>query len=65
MLLSVISDTFYEEFFGGPDKMPTQAPDVKKSVRALPLAVKKLRPKNISFCRWVPFINKNNFSSVI
>jgi hypothetical protein len=53
----VIADTFYEELFSGPDGMTTQAPDVKKSVRALHLAVKKLRSKNIPFRRWVPFIH--------
>ena len=53
----VIADTFYEELFRGPDGRPTQEPDVKKSVRALHLAVKKLRSKNISFRRWVPFIH--------
>jgi len=62
---AVIADRFYEELFCGPDGKPTQEPDVTNSVRALHLAVKKLRSKSISFCRWVPFIllwaNKNKF----
>jgi hypothetical protein len=45
----VLADTFYEELFWGPDGMPTSEPDVKKSVRALHLAVKKLRSKNVPF----------------
>ena len=44
----VITDTFYEELFCSPDRKPTHEPDVKKSVRALHLAVKKLRSKNMS-----------------
>jgi hypothetical protein len=52
----VIANTFYEELFSGLDEIPTHAPDVKKPVCALHLAVKKSRSKNISFRRWVPFV---------
>ena len=53
----IIADTFYEELFRGPDGRPIDEPDVKKSTYALHLAVKKLRSKNVSFRRWVPFIH--------
>ncbi|KDR67399.1 hypothetical protein GALMADRAFT_147180 [Galerina marginata CBS 339.88] len=53
----VIADVFYKELFRGPDGEPTQEPDVNKSARALHLAVKELRAKNVSFRRWVPFIH--------
>ena len=53
----IIADAFYEELFRGPDGRPIDQPDVKKSTYALHLAVKKLRSKNVSFRRWVPFIH--------
>ena len=53
----IIADTFYEELYRDPDGRPVDEPDVKKSIYALHLAVKKLRSKNVSFRRWVPFIH--------
>lgn len=53
----VIADAFYEELFRGPDGKRVQVPNTSKSALALHLAVKRLRSKNVSFRRWVPFIH--------
>ena len=52
-----IADTFYEELFRGPDGKPALEPDTTKSAQALHVAVQKLRSRNISFGRWIPFIH--------
>ncbi|KDR69060.1 hypothetical protein GALMADRAFT_77866, partial [Galerina marginata CBS 339.88] len=53
----VVADAFYEELFRDPDGKPAPEPDTSKSAYALHLAIKKLRAKNVSFNRWVPFIH--------
>ncbi|KAF8815740.1 hypothetical protein BYT27DRAFT_7333814 [Phlegmacium glaucopus] len=52
-----MADAFYEELFRGLNGKPALEPDVTKSARALDVAVKKLRSRNVSFRRWVPFIH--------
>ena len=54
----VLAEEFYKRLMehnqGGPDEF---RPDLTKSAWALHCAVKKLREKEVSFVRWVPFVH--------
>ncbi|KDR67542.1 hypothetical protein GALMADRAFT_105794 [Galerina marginata CBS 339.88] len=49
-----ISDAFYKEIFHDFEDKSSQ---IRDSAKALHIAVKKLRAKNVSFSRWVPFVH--------
>jgi hypothetical protein len=49
-----VAEAFYAHLFNHGAKM---LPDTTEAARALHLAVRKLRAKNVSFRQWVPFIH--------
>ena len=52
-----IADMFYETLFEDAGSTTGSCRcDTTKAAQALHIAVKKLRCKNVSFVRWVPFI---------